>query len=520
MKKLSFILILFICISNLHANNVLVSNATLVNQNIVSQYTSVQFDLSWENSWRYNAGPKNWDAAWVFVKYQVFGQSWKHASLSNSAGDHSVANDNGVTSSISPTTDGKGVFAYRSNPIANGNLGNINWTGVQLRWNYGADGVLSADKVTIKVFAIEMVNIPTGPFFIGDGTVGANQFRDGIGYPFQITSENALSFQNTSASSTSQPSDPIRTNGYTLNASFPKGYQEFYVMKYEMSQFQYMEFFNTLPNNTILKGNKNIGQAGGQRNMLSWSGLANDGMVLTSGSGDRACSNLSWIELCAYADWAALRPMSELEYEKASRGCDNTNAAVAVFPVQNEYAWGTTTIVGIINPNSSSYIFNDNTNTEGINGGCTSVNTLYCRYNCDGPVRVGIFAAKGCTSNQRELSGASYYGVLELSGNVAELVSGTYDNCYGNGAIFPSNVHGDGVLSSNGHANEAYWISNCLGGSDLYSASYSPVVVRGGGWADAANNLRVSDRSQIANSSCGNGCTRSADYGGRLVRMP
>jgi formylglycine-generating enzyme required for sulfatase activity len=520
MKKLSLILSLFICISGVRANNILVSNATLTGQNTSSQYTSVQFDMSWENSWRYSAGPKNWDAAWIFVKYQVFGQSWKHATLSTSAGDHTVANDNGVAASISPTSDGKGVFAYRTNAITNGSLGNINWTGVQLRWTYGTDTVVNTAQVTIKVFAVEMVNIPTGPFFIGDGTVGANQFRDGIGYPFQIINENSFVFQNTSASSTSQPSDPLRTNGYSLNSAFPKGYQQFYVMKYEISQFQYMEFFNTLPNNTILKGNKNIGQGGSQRNMLSWSGLANDGMVLTSGSGDRACSNMSWVELCAYADWAALRPMSELEYEKASRGCDNTSTPVAVFPVQNEYAWGNVNIQGIVNPNSATYIFNDNSNTEGINGGCTGVNTLYCRSSCVGPVRVGIFAAKGCTSNQRELTGASYYGVLELSGNVAELVCGTFNYCNGTGSTMARSIHGDGFLSPNGHANVSNWISNCVGGSDLPSASYSDVVVRGGGWADAASILRTSDRSQLTNSSGGNGTSRSANYGGRLVRMP
>ena len=45
---------------------------------------------------------------------------------------------------------------------------------------------------------------------------------------------------------------------------------------------------------------------------------------------------LSWPDLCAYADWAALRPMTELEYEKACRGPNN--------PVLGEYAWGNTSI--------------------------------------------------------------------------------------------------------------------------------------------------------------------------------
>jgi hypothetical protein len=31
----------------------------------------VNFNLSWDNSWRSSVGPSNWDAAWVFVKFMV-----------------------------------------------------------------------------------------------------------------------------------------------------------------------------------------------------------------------------------------------------------------------------------------------------------------------------------------------------------------------------------------------------------------------------------------------------------------
>src|SRR5688572_26024352 len=106
MKKLSLILLIMICANAGRANYIQVANATLSGQNTSSQYTNVQFDLSWENSWRYSAGPKNWDAAWIFVKYQVFGQPWKHATLSTTASDHTVGNDNGVAATIAPTSDG------------------------------------------------------------------------------------------------------------------------------------------------------------------------------------------------------------------------------------------------------------------------------------------------------------------------------------------------------------------------------------------------------------------------------
>ena len=42
----------------------------------------MQFDLSWDNSWRTSSGStNNWDAAWVFIKYRVASGPWQHAKL-------------------------------------------------------------------------------------------------------------------------------------------------------------------------------------------------------------------------------------------------------------------------------------------------------------------------------------------------------------------------------------------------------------------------------------------------------
>ena len=63
------------------ANNVQVSNVTLTGQNAGSQFTLVQFDITWENSWRDQI---NEDAAWVFIKYSTNGGPWQHATLATS----------------------------------------------------------------------------------------------------------------------------------------------------------------------------------------------------------------------------------------------------------------------------------------------------------------------------------------------------------------------------------------------------------------------------------------------------
>ena len=69
-QKITLLLILCIVQKSL-ANNIQLSNINITGQNTTSDFTMVQFDLTWENSWRVSSGPSNWDAAWVFVKFRV-----------------------------------------------------------------------------------------------------------------------------------------------------------------------------------------------------------------------------------------------------------------------------------------------------------------------------------------------------------------------------------------------------------------------------------------------------------------
>ena len=72
------------------ANNILVSSVSLTARNKTADYVQVQFNLSWNNSFRVNAGPANWDAAWVYIKFKVgVNGEWKHASISTTGG-HSI----------------------------------------------------------------------------------------------------------------------------------------------------------------------------------------------------------------------------------------------------------------------------------------------------------------------------------------------------------------------------------------------------------------------------------------------
>jgi hypothetical protein len=84
MKKLLVFLPALILTATLIANNITISNLSLTGKNATDHFTLVQFDISWENSWRTSTNESNWDAAWIFVKYRVAGGEWHHAWLNES----------------------------------------------------------------------------------------------------------------------------------------------------------------------------------------------------------------------------------------------------------------------------------------------------------------------------------------------------------------------------------------------------------------------------------------------------
>ena len=227
-------------------NNIQISNVSLANQNTTDDYYLIEFDLSWENSWRTSTFESNWDAAWVFIKFtQLNQQQWTHCSL------HSSGHNAPAGATISPTSDGVGVFIYRS---ADG-IGDVNFQNVTLRWNYGVNGVGDDDVIEISVHAVEMVYVPQGSFFVGDGQADFGQFEQGTsGQPFQITSEAAITLGGGGASSLGNNNainmlnndDFDDATSRTLPADFPKGYNAFYCMKYEASQQQYADFLAKL----------------------------------------------------------------------------------------------------------------------------------------------------------------------------------------------------------------------------------------------------------------------------------
>ena len=226
-------------------------------------------------------------------------------------------------SEIDVTADAVGAFIFRS---ADG-IGNVNFTNVQLQWNYGGSGIPDEAVIEICVMAVEMVYIPEGSYSLGDdspnpvGTFEAGNSSN----PFLIPSENALTLGGTLASNLSNNNaiDMLTADDYNytttqaLPAAYPKGFNPFYIQKYEVSQAQYVAFLNKLPATATV--NRFANQTGNNGHNIDDNGVPPETYVTTTP--DYACNFIplrpTWRHMptgvgCALClNWSMKRPAGE-----------------------------------------------------------------------------------------------------------------------------------------------------------------------------------------------------------------
>lgn len=493
------------------ANNLQISNLNVSSVDTSSNTMTFSCNVSQGNSWRTTV---NNDAVWVFMKYSTDGGiTWNHASMAgvgnNPSGFSAPANFETVV-----PADQKGFFLQRTDF----GQGTISANGVQFVWNYGQDGISStvaqAANTIHKIFGVEMVYIPQGAFYAGDGNSSSPfHFQQGSAdtSPWYVQSENAITTTNSASGGyyyqgTGATGENASGDVFLLSASFPKGYEAFYLMKYELTEGQWVSFFNTLSN--AAKAHRDITSAnlGGKnstaavnRNTIFWD-ASNPASKATTARPGRPLSFVGWPDVAAYAAWAGLRPITELEYEKAARGKD-------IAPVADELAWGTTSYTSAgaaeISPAAS-----DEEGAEVVSNSAANLSRNSLGYSSgdgrvggaasgqSGPLRAGIFAA---TAANRISAGAGYYGNMELSGNLAEPVVTTGRS---QGRQFLG-THGSGQLSNlagyEGNATNADWP-----GVDNVNASRgitgtTGIGYRGGDFASSnVRDFQLSSRTYAA----------------------
>ncbi|MBE7173913.1 MAG: SUMF1/EgtB/PvdO family nonheme iron enzyme [Williamsia sp.] len=517
MRKLfacAAITVLSLCSSlSIQANNIQISNVQLLPGTSSSGYATIQFNISWENSWYLTSAPSNYDAAWVFVKWRKNGSSfpWKHVYLRDEASYHTITNSgvawgamelgklnpgsagfNGTSNTSNPVV---GVFIKRSS--AEAGSGNTPLLTVKLRWYYQYDdfngtGVVSSglgtqDAVDIKVDGIEMVNVPSGPYYLGSGGSENNAFHTpaSASTPYLVSSEGAISLTGSNVDMTFTGSGSgMAGDPNNIPAPFPKGYNSFYCMKYEMSLQQYVDFLNTIP----------AANAGNYASINSSThyNLSVSGGVYSTTLPFKAAAYVTAEALLAFLDWAALRPMTELEYEKACRGSASSSTPNA--PAANEFAWGTNgsavALTAVSNLGTTNEVASTPSNANVV--ATESGNSL------EGTARGGIFAT---ANSNRVSSGASFYGIMEMSGNVWERAVSVGTS----GSLSFTGAHGDGDIST----SPSNWPAG--------PPSYDGFGFRGGSFLYNGSILAISDRLVASFKQSSNNEAHD-NWGGRGVR--
>ncbi|MBX3102453.1 MAG: SUMF1/EgtB/PvdO family nonheme iron enzyme [Bacteroidetes bacterium] len=505
---------------------------------------NVTFTISWQNSWNVSGLPGNHDAAWVFIKFRECGtgDNWHHALLSTTMGDHSLSAGLAFARSITTQDRLGNAGAHNTGALvrrASLGVGHIVNQTVTLRvvGGNGVSGAVTFDNNTeydIRVIGIEMVQVRQGNYYLGDPntTNSMNGFFDGAApgaSMIVVTAENSIL-------NVKDPVNQVCCWSYpdkALPAVYPKGWAEFYVMKYEISQGQYADFLNCLSTNAATQ--RRLGNFNNSRMTIGNTPDASTARYLAT-EPNRACNWLSWADLVAYLDWAALRPMTELEYEKACKG--TTGAPY----VDGAYAWGTTLFSELyevrLTENGTDTVITAPINLNvppnahiNWNYECCAANpyNYYCQcvqgghYGRNaantlsnlggGPVGCGIFARDHTLT--RVQTGATYWGIMEMTGNVNEMVVSVYGNASDNVANTTISAYtglwGNGVVNnSTGLADVANWPLDLRNGRCGFG-------VRGGSWYSDLNRGRVGDRQEISNSN-GNSNSRQNYNGGRGVR--
>lgn len=545
MKKSITLISFLLCFLCSHANNVNLSNIQVVNNGPDSTY--VQFDLSWDNSWRVANGPGNYDGVWIFFKFKTQSYiGWPHLPLS----PYPTCDFFPEGLECWKDSSNLGAIFYRS--ASNKGTGTVSFSGIRLTLSPALPF-----NMDIQGFAIEMVFIPSQehplvglPIIVGDGDgteESTNAFhRSDIDnfaafsyYPISVdpngfddsTIETPFSF------SIGGPGENGIASVFGNYPYFPTG-SDMWCMKYEITQGAYRDFLNTLflaqqstrtanaPTSAI--GTGALITSGTGRNYLEIETPSANGQPAVYGCdangnnvfdepGDGeyiACNYLSWQDVAAWLTWAGLCPMTEIQFERICRGV----SFGGIQTVLGEYAWGDTSLI-----TSSLNLINAFASNELISNASTSVgNANYLDVNAGGPLRNGIFATP---SSSRVTSGSTFFGVMDMSGNLFEpcvtvgnVIGRSFSKSAENG--WYGSARGQGYVNSNGNAQVFRWPGcstdpNTEADEDCIVINANGTILRGGAWDLNKTYMKVSDRS------AGEAFTiRTSFQGGRGVIVP
>ena len=464
--------LLLTTLTNLSASDLKISNIEFQLDKDTTITPRVKMNIEWNNAWHNN---RNKDGVWIFIKFNTTSGWYRHAKIAKD-GHQIIDNPKNIKGHFETGDNQAGLFLA----LDQNHRGKVNWT-IEVLLDRKSIEQVNFWQSQCKVYGIEMVYIPQGEFVLGDpGEAAMEHYAfyqskgDGEkGGLYKIASESQAIKVGPEAGSLYYQ---VKTQAYqgdqkgTIPAAFPKGFQAFYCMKYELTQGQYVDFLNSISNDqTYHRANFNGRDYYKNRGSIYFDRQSEK---YVAESPNRPCNYITWDDAMAYADWAGLRPMTEFEFTKASRGPEE--------PIAGEYPWGTASKAKLqrgVDLNDELVMFNEMDESE-------------------------------LTNQNREVFGASYYWVMDLAGSLWEKVVTIGDE---KGRAFTGN-HGDGRVNGMGFANEDGWPK----GFDEGGYGY-----RGGGYYYHGRNYHgFNPHSPIAFRPYGawSAGNRSIAYSTRFVR--
>lgn len=425
------------------------------------------FNMSWDNAW-------NNDGVWLFFKSLLNEGGYQHIQvLAEGHSVVSVFSDDDFTLDFEIPKDGVGFFLF-PNIIFRGKIE------VTLKVMLSPKSFENIDtrNSSFMAYGIEMVKIPGGSFELGDPDTSSLEY----GSFYRPNAEGNFAGLVTIKSedqelevSTTGDLYYHKSEGYEgdqkglIPSTFPKGVSPFYIMKYEPTEGQYAVFLNSLSQDQI--GNRLIFNE--ENYYVQGGSISKNEGRYSSSYPKKPCKFMSWDDASAYADWAGLRPMTEFEFTKATRGSSK--------PVAGEFPWGS-------NNKEKMQRFPDLTGMM---------------------VMLNGWEESHLTDSTREYFGASYYWVMDMSESMWERLI-TVGHPKGRNFEGPQ---GDGILSSNGNATNENWPNGAV--------ESGGIGFRGGGFYGYEREYHeYNPFSPISYRPYGSwqGGMRANSYGARFVR--
>jgi hypothetical protein len=339
-----------------HADRLRVGNVQVTPRDATT--ATVNVDISWEKSWSHGIFH---DAAWVFFKVRADDTSaWQPLRLAadkvlNPTGYGQEKGGTPLTFLVPDGEDGfTGLFVRRAADGVGGVLARRVTVLCDLQ---SIKGITDIAKAQVLGSGVEMIYVAEGPFYLGKGNETPAQMAGaGFGgqelnwfykytrsddkdytpsFPYAAswrhvhwacgyTPDTLPPFKVTNAGSipTGKQKGSLWAVGIKpedkgeIPAAFPNGYNAFYIMKYcWFTAGQYADFLNTLTDTQA----KPRYYTGGHGQAIKRTGKSS-AYTYTATDSDAMCPWISWQDGATFAAWAGLRPTTELEYEKASRG--------------------------------------------------------------------------------------------------------------------------------------------------------------------------------------------------------